>query len=397
MRPGQVVERLHNLAALHAGVARAGGHEPVDEHLRRLGPAQVRLRDAEPGLRQQRGGRVTLSLRGVLRVVAAAEFVQQVGREDIVVGKGQALVDLRRVVAALQRTAGLGAIGVSASRRRRGDNLAVFIGEAREDVLLVADAPVQPHIALVGGDRRRKVGLIVVGVGAGIAVVGLGHQLLKQVGRDGAHRYIGRIDGRNSVRLIDALNSLPSQIVCEVAAAHIRRRHAEHHGRLARQAQPLEAHKKEVPVRAFQQAWNFQRAAQRSAKVVHDDLRLGEREGIVRVQNGVLMVLEDPAVKVVGSSLGDGGDVGHAAKLGVVIGLADANLLDRVEGGKHLVHRAGVLHAHAGNAVDGHTEQRRGGAHHVQVAAIVGLHAGLGGERGDGAGGTCGAGVDGHG
>jgi len=93
-RPTDVVECLNNLAALHAGVARAGGHESVDEHLRRLGPAQVRLRDAEPGLRQQRGGRVTLSLRGVLRVVAAAEFVQQVGREDIVVGKGQALVDL---------------------------------------------------------------------------------------------------------------------------------------------------------------------------------------------------------------------------------------------------------------------------------------------------------------
>ena len=33
---------------------------------------------------------------------------------------------------------------------------------------------------------------------------------------------------------------------------------------------------------------------------------------------------------------------------------------------------------------------------HVQVAAVVGLHAGLGGQRGDGAGGAGGARVDGH-
>ena len=75
----------------------------------------------------------------------------------------------------------------------------------------------------------------------------------------------------------------------------------------------------------------------------------------------------------------------------------DANLLDGVEGGKHLVDRAGVLDADRGDAVDGDAEQRGGGAHHGQVAAVVGLHAGLGGERGDGAGGAGGAGVDGDG
>jgi hypothetical protein len=60
---------------------------------------------------------------------------------------------------------------------------------------------------------------------------------------------------------------------------------------------------------------------------------------------------------MVGAGLGDSGDVGHAGEFGVVVRLADANLLDRVEGGKHLVDRAGVLDAHAGDAVDGHAEQ----------------------------------------
>ena len=38
--PGHVVERLNDLAALHAGIARAGGHESVDEHLRSFRPLE---------------------------------------------------------------------------------------------------------------------------------------------------------------------------------------------------------------------------------------------------------------------------------------------------------------------------------------------------------------------
>ena len=34
--PGQIIQNLYYLAALHAGIAGAGGHEAVDQHLRRL-------------------------------------------------------------------------------------------------------------------------------------------------------------------------------------------------------------------------------------------------------------------------------------------------------------------------------------------------------------------------
>ena len=77
VRPGDVVERLNDLAALHAGVARAGGHESVDEHLRRFRPVGVGLGNGESGLREQRGGGVALRLGGVLRVEAAAKLVEQ--------------------------------------------------------------------------------------------------------------------------------------------------------------------------------------------------------------------------------------------------------------------------------------------------------------------------------
>ena len=89
VRPGDVVESLDNLAALHAGIACAGRHEAVDQHLRRFRPIRVGLRNGgDAGLRQQRVGGVALRLRRVLRVEAGAKFVEQLRREDVVVRKG---------------------------------------------------------------------------------------------------------------------------------------------------------------------------------------------------------------------------------------------------------------------------------------------------------------------
>jgi hypothetical protein len=121
-------------------------------------------------------------------------------------------------------------------------------------------------------------------------------------------------------------------------------------------------------------------AAERAAEVVHDDLGLGVLKGIAGVDGGVLQVLEDAAVVFAGTGFGDGSDVGYTRELGVVVGLADADLLDGVEGGEHLVDGAGVLDADAADAVDGDAEQCGRGTHNVEVAAVVGLNAGLGGE-----------------
>ena len=142
---------------------------------------------------------------------------------------------------------------------------------------------------------------------------------------------------------------------------------------------------------------NTQRAAQCAAKVIHDDLRLGIGERVAGIHEGIFMIFKDAAMIAVGAGLGDGGDVGDAAEFGVVVGLADANFFDGVEGRKHLVDRAGVLDADAGDAVNGDTKQRGGGAGNIQGSAIVCLYAGLGGERGDGACGAGGTRVDGHG
>ena len=124
---------------------------------------------------------------------------------------------------------------------------------------------------------------------------------------------------------------------------------------------------------------------------------LDDRERIVGVEDGVFVVLKEAAVEVDGAGLGDGGDVGNAGEFGVVVGFADADLFDGVEGGEHLVDGAGVFDAHAGNAVDGDAEQSRGGSQNRQVPGVVGLHAGFGGERGDGAGGAGRARIDGDG
>ena len=396
--PRHVVQELHDFAALHPRIACPGGHEAVDEHLRGLGPLRVGLGNdrGESRFGQQTGGRVALCLRCVLSIEAAAKLVQQTLVEDVIVREGQAFVDLGRVIAALQRAAGLGAIRVQAGRRWRGDHLAILVGEAREDRLARGERVVQANIALVGGDRRGKVDLVIIRVGVGRAVIRLREQVLDCGGGDRAWRQLRWIE-RRAIGHCNRADALAGEITGQIAIAHGHRGHAEQHGRFARQAQAFVADEEKCFVVPVQKMRDGQRTAQRAAEVVHDDPRFGKRKGIVRVENGVFIVLEEAAVEVHGARLGDGGNVGNPGKLRAVVRFRDANLLDGVEGGEHLVHRARVFHAYRGDAVDGHAEQRGRGAHYRQVAAIVGLHARLRGQSGDGAGRSCGTRVNGHG
>ncbi len=50
-------------------------------------------------------------------------------------------------------------------------------------------------------------------------------------------------------------------------------------------------------------------------------------------------------MEAVGAGLGDGGDVGDAGELGVVVGLADADLFDGIERWEHFIDGAGVFDA----------------------------------------------------
>ena len=317
--PAQVVERLNDLAALHAGVARARGHEAVDEHLRRLGPGEIGLENGGARLAEDCRGRIALCLRSVLRVVAAAKFVEQPGGEDVVVRKSEPLVYLRRVVGSLQRAAGLGAIGKGAGGRGRRGDLAILVGEAGKDGLARRERVVQANVPLIRRDGRGKVDLVVVGVGVRAAQVGRRHQHLEQIRGDLADGDVGGIDGGDAVRLVDCAHALPGEIAGKVSVAHVHGGHTEHDGRLARQAQAFEADEEEGTVAAVEQMRNPDRAAQRPAEVVHDDLRLGECKGVVGVENSVLVVLEGTAMVVIGAGLGDGGDVGHPAELRAVV------------------------------------------------------------------------------
>ena len=67
--------------------------------------------------------------------------------------KGEALINLRRVVAALQRAACLGAVRKRAGRGGGGDDLAVLVGETREERLSRGDVAIESNVALVGRDR----------------------------------------------------------------------------------------------------------------------------------------------------------------------------------------------------------------------------------------------------
>ncbi len=111
------------------------------------------------------------------------------------------------------------------------------------------------------------------------------------------------------------------EIIGDIAAAHITGGDAKKQGDLAREAQGFKADEKESRGLGLAEAGNLQRAAQRSAKVVHLNSGLGKREGIVGVERGIFKILKGSAVVAVGSGFGDGGDVGHAVEFGIIVGL----------------------------------------------------------------------------
>ncbi len=277
VRPGDVVEGLDDLAALHAGISCAGGHEAVDEHLRSLRVFRAGLRHGEAGLREQRVGGVALRFRGVLLVEAGAELVEELRREDVVMREGEAFVDLRRVVAALQRAACFSAIREGAGARGCGDDLAVFVGEAREERLFVGDGLVDADVALIGRDGRGEIDLVVVGEGVSRAGVGRGHEIGEQVGGDRANGHVGwiklravcTVDRVVAVRaLIDGIGLAVGliEVAADVAGAHGGGGNAEEHGSFARQAQALIADEEEGGISAREYAPEAQRAAEGSPK-----------------------------------------------------------------------------------------------------------------------------------
>ena len=161
--PGDVIQQLYDLAALPCRITAAGGHEVGDKQLWRFGPCVVDLRHAQSGFIQQLAGRVALIVRKMLRVVAAAKLIEEFGRDDVVIGKGEPFIDLRRIPSTLQGTACRLAESEGAGGVRRSDHLTILVAEASKDGLFGSQRLIETDITLVGRDRRGKVLLIVVG------------------------------------------------------------------------------------------------------------------------------------------------------------------------------------------------------------------------------------------
>src|SRR5207249_171383 len=101
----------------------------------------------------------------------------------------------------------------------------------------------------------------------------------------------------------------------EIATAQRQRRHVFRQNLLARQTQALVIREKECPV--FKD-----RPASERSEIVHDQLGHLRAKRIARSKGGILVILEDPAMKLIAAAFGNRGDVTNAAEFGSVVGRA---------------------------------------------------------------------------
>src|SRR5205085_1538594 len=100
---------------------------------------------------------------------------------------------------------------------------------------------------------------------------------------------------------------------------------------LPRQAESLVSHEEERLVLASIQAWNGNRASEKGAEIVHDQLGNSGAECVTRRKSGVLVVLENAAVVCICPALRNSGDIADTAELGGVVDFTDADFGDSIE------------------------------------------------------------------
>ena len=128
-----------------------------------------------------------------------------------------------------------------------------------------------------------------------------------------------------------------------------------HQDLLERQTQPLVIHEKKCPIFTD---W----PAAEGAEIVHDDLGHRGAKRIAGGEGGILVVLKDPAVKLVAAAFGNGRDVANAPEFGGVVDFTHTDFGDSVERRKQLGDRTAVPCARGTDAIDAHRD-------HVDVRA----------------------------
>src|SRR6202040_3888329 len=100
--------------------------------------------------------------------------------------------------------------------------------------------------------------------------------------------------------------------------AHVVGGNADELGRGFLQTQTFIAGEKERFIVPVVEPWDSKRPANKSAKIIQDQLRFGTGKRIPGIHGGILVILKDAAMEVVRSTLGDRRNVADPAELGIV-------------------------------------------------------------------------------
>jgi hypothetical protein len=90
-----------------------------------------------------------------------------------------------------------------------------------------------------------------------------------------------------------------------------------------------------------------------------------------------LVVFKKTTVKLVGSTLGNGGDIAHPTELRRIVDLADANFRDRPERRKQLGRCSIRSDIHSADAIDADGQHAGLGTCDGEGSAVIDLHAHL--------------------
>src|SRR5262249_57254668 len=98
-------------------------------------------------------------------------------------------------------------------------------------------------------------------------------------------------------------------------------------------------------------------------------------------QGGILVILKDPAVELVGAAFGYSRHIANASEFGGVVDFTHTDFGDPVKSRKQLGHRSAVAWAHGADTIDAHREHVVVRAGERNIVVVVDLHAGLSGQR----------------
>src|SRR5262249_39901617 len=124
------------------------------------------------------------------------------------------------------------------------------------------------------------------------------------------------------------------------------------------------------------------------SEVVHDLLGHCGVDGIAGGEGRFLVFFIAPAVKLIGAAFGNGRDVADAAELRSVVDFTHTDFGNSVERREKLTNWSAVTRALCADTINADRDHVDGRAGDRNLPAVVDRHAGLSGQRAEGAGGA---------